>query len=190
MSACMALTQAARHLRCHSRASVAMKAKSRPFDEGAAQVANLLQRDEAELTGKSGIGGAAFEEFGQEAGADTLATVEDFPDAFKSSSGGDSASSSAKGTASKVQPASPFGASASRTPSSPFGDMTTASSSDLSNMSPNMDPDPINTAPWWTKITPGQIILFFTFTAMTLSMVATVLVVAKTGAIHFNDDKY
>lgn len=57
------------------------------FNEGAAQVANLLQRDEAELTGKTGIGAEAYEAFGQEAGVDTLATVEDFPDAFKPSGG-------------------------------------------------------------------------------------------------------
>jgi hypothetical protein len=57
------------------------------FDEGAAQVANLLKRDEDELTGKSGIGSSAFTEFGQDAGDDKLATVEDFPDAFKPAAG-------------------------------------------------------------------------------------------------------
>lgn len=57
------------------------------FNEGAAQVANLLQRDEAELTGKTGIGAEAYEAFGQEAGVDKLLTVEDFPDAFKPAGG-------------------------------------------------------------------------------------------------------
>lgn len=50
-------------------------------------MANLLQRDEAELTGKAGIGAEAYEAFGQEAGVDKLATVEDFPDAFKPAGG-------------------------------------------------------------------------------------------------------
>lgn len=58
------------------------------------------------------------------------------------------------------------------------------------NLSPGLEADPVEEAPWWTKITATQIVLFFTFTAMTLSMLATVLVVAKTGAIHFNDDMY
>ena len=58
-----------------------------PFDEGAAQVANLLERDEDELTGKSGIGERAFSEFGQTAGKDNLLTIEDFPDAFKPAGG-------------------------------------------------------------------------------------------------------
>lgn len=50
-------------------------------------MANLLQRDEAELTGKTGIGAEAYEAFGQEAGVDKLLTVEDFPDAFKPAGG-------------------------------------------------------------------------------------------------------
>lgn len=58
-----------------------------PFDEGAAQVANLLKRDEAELTGKVGIGQQAYEAFGEEAGEDKLASVEEFPDAFKPAAG-------------------------------------------------------------------------------------------------------
>jgi hypothetical protein len=50
-------------------------------------VANLLKRDEDELTGKAGIGSSAYTEFGQEAGDDKMATVEDFPDAFKPAGG-------------------------------------------------------------------------------------------------------
>ena len=46
-----------------------------------------MQRDEKELTRKSGIGSDAFTEFGQEAGTDKMANVEDFPDAFKPAGG-------------------------------------------------------------------------------------------------------
>lgn len=68
-------------------ASHKSRCNAESFDEGAAQVANLLKRDEDELTGKAGIGSNAFTEFGQTAGKDTLATVEDFPDAFKPAGG-------------------------------------------------------------------------------------------------------
>lgn len=57
------------------------------FDEGAAQVANLLERDKEELTGKKPIGGIAFSEFGQDVVGDEISTVEDFPDAFKPAAG-------------------------------------------------------------------------------------------------------
>ena len=50
-------------------------------------MANLLKRDEAELTGKVGIGAQAYEAFGEEAGEDKLETVEEFPDAFKPAAG-------------------------------------------------------------------------------------------------------
>lgn len=176
---------------------VAPRAQPRgPFDEGAAQVANLLKRDEAELTGKVGIGQQAYEAFGEEAGEDKLASVEEFPDAFKPAAGGDVDPSQVKSRkaalkARKAAPASPFGDATLSPSASPFGD---ASSLDRgvepSKMSPTMDADPINEAPWWTRITPGQIFLFFTFSSMTLSMLATVYVVMKTGAIHFNDDNY
>jgi hypothetical protein len=59
----------------------------RPFDEGAAQVASLLKRDKAELTGKVSIGAQAYEAFGEEVGEDKLANVEEFPDAFKPAAG-------------------------------------------------------------------------------------------------------
>ena len=90
-----------------------------------------------------------------------------------------------------AKPKAAFGAS--RAPASPFGDMSMAnmnSSSEPGNMSPTMSPDPKSEAPWWRQITKTQIVLFFTFTAMTLSMLATVIVVFKTGAIHFNSDAY
>ena len=47
----------------------------------------LLNRDEDEMTGKSGIGEKEFNEFGQSAGRDELLTIEDFPDAFKPAAG-------------------------------------------------------------------------------------------------------
>jgi hypothetical protein len=91
-------------------------------------------------------------------------------------------------TTAGASPASPFGTA---TTASPFGDMTSLNdNSEPGNLSPNLEADPVSHAPWWSKITTVQIVLFFTFTAMTLSMLATVMIVAKTGAIHFNDDSY
>jgi hypothetical protein len=68
-------------------AALNLRLRSGPFDEGAAQVANLLKRDEAELTRKVGIGAQAYDAFDQDAGEDNLANVEDFPDAFKPAAG-------------------------------------------------------------------------------------------------------
>jgi hypothetical protein len=86
---------------------------------------------------------------------------------------------------------SPFGAAPSTM--SPFGDTSMANldaNSEPRNLNPRMAADPVSDAPWWTKITKTQIVLFFTFTAMTLTMLATCVVVFKTGAIHFNSDAY
>lgn len=91
----------------------------------------------------------------------------------------------------KVAPASPFGDSSLSASSSPFSDSNSLNTNiEPSKMSPSMEADPVNEAPWWTRITAGQVFLFFTFSTMTLSMLATVFIVAKTGAIHFNDDNY
>jgi hypothetical protein len=87
----LSVVSSAAHLTCallalHAKASIDLVI-AEPFDEGAAQVARLLQRDEDELTGVSGIGAKAYTEFGQDAGEDTLLTIEDFPDAFKPAGG-------------------------------------------------------------------------------------------------------
>lgn len=91
----------------------------------------------------------------------------------------------------KVTAAAPFRESSLSASASPFSDNSSLDTNiEPSKMSPSMEADPVNEAPWWTRITGGQVFLFFTFTSMTLSMLATVYVVAKTGAIHFNDDNY
>ena len=80
--------------------------------------------------------------------------------------------------------ASPFGSKAGA--SSPFGDLEALT--EPKGMSPTMEADPEPDLPWWRSIKPSQIFLAFTFSLMTLSMLATVWVVNKTGAIHFNVD--
>lgn len=57
-------------------------------------------------------------------------------------------------------------------------------------MSPTMEANELDKSPWWSKITTTQIVLFVSFTTITLSMLATCLFVFKTGAIHLNTDAY
>lgn len=57
-------------------------------------------------------------------------------------------------------------------------------------MSPTMEANELDKSPWWSKITTTQIVLFVSFTTITLSMLATCLFVFKTGAIHLNSDAY
>jgi len=87
---------------------------------------------------------------------------------------------------------SPFasGKAASKA-ASPFGDATEQRFTDSSepvNMSPTMEADARDTAPWWTKITLTQVVLAGSFTTITLLMLATCVVVWNSGAISLNDN--
>lgn len=96
------------------------------------------------------------------------------------------ASTSSNGSAkpASARAASPFGAKAGA--ASPFGDLEAVP--EPRGLSPTMEADDEPDLPWWRNIKPNQIFLAFTFSLMTLSMLATVWVVNKTGAIHFNVD--
>lgn len=211
-----------------------------PFNEGAAQVRRLVQRDRKEMLGNAvDILDKYTTEFGdglEEEGAKQLAQQQaqeevlagsDMPAAFaagSSSSGGASAStssSSSGGAAAPAAPAavapapssspfaagapssSPFGSPAAASPfaaasgaaaASPFGTGAPSRPSRLASiepkgLSPDMGPDPIvappkDTRSWLQRITLTQVVLFFSFTTIILTMIATFFVVVNTGAVR------
>jgi len=73
-------------------------------------------------------------------------------------------------------PANPFGSGSSRQPFI-----------EPSSMSPNMQPRPLDTEPWWKKITLVQVVITLSFTLIISLMLGTFAVVLRSGAIRFND---
>lgn len=160
------------------------------FDEGAAQVRRLLDRDRQDI--------------------DFDAVEKAFADDSenKNSSAGTSPRVNADNvdkTPSSSSPGKPiaFGKSSGSSPVSPFGGSPTSSSfksGSVAKKSPFAEPsdlqlDPLpdkdagsaNSKPWWSQITLFQIAIVLSFTLIVSSMVATTLFVIKVGGIHFNE---
>lgn len=78
------------------------------------------------------------------------------------------------------RPLASFGASMGMTPSKrPF--------SEPAGLSPNM-PTPLkDTTPWWTKVTVTQMVIVASFTTIITLMISTFFFVLSTGAIRFNE---
>ncbi|KAK9826772.1 hypothetical protein WJX81_007800 [Elliptochloris bilobata] len=173
------------------------------FDEGAAQVQRLLQRDRKELTGVEEIGASFSAEFddGKEAAAQEAGRL--------SSNGAASSSSPAPGSpfgaaSAPPKPMSPFGAAALRSsafgagggqgtkaPGGPANPFSGAGGAKLftenAQLSPTMEPDAFVEKPWWQNIKLGQIVIFLSFTTIIGVMVGTFFVVLKAGGVHFNE---
>ncbi|GBF98686.1 hypothetical protein Rsub_11400 [Raphidocelis subcapitata] len=190
-----------------------------PFNEGAAQVRRLVQRDRKELMGNADIlekyktefgdgadGGAAPASTSAAAAAAAPAAAPAAPAAVaapaapaSSSPFAPSAPSSssspfgaAGGAASPFAPgaASPFAAGAA---ASPFGAAplrpSRLASIEPKGLSPDMGPDPIiappkDTRSWLARITLTQVVLFLSFSTIIGIMIATFVVVVKTGAVR------
>ncbi|GMH35837.1 hypothetical protein BSKO_03705 [Bryopsis sp. KO-2023] len=149
------------------------------FDEGAAQVRRLINRD------SSSFNSLLKSEFAEDTEETDVKTSE--PPA-------ESGSSDAKATPpsafSGSTPSNPFGASQSV--SGPF-----ASSSSMkpfnepAGLSPNMAPDPSisEEEPWglFKNITVTQVVLVCSFTLIISLMFATFSVVFNAGGVHFNE---
>eukprot|EP01024_Parvocaulis_polyphysoides_P054988 TRINITY_DN5590_c1_g3_i1.p3 TRINITY_DN5590_c1_g3~~TRINITY_DN5590_c1_g3_i1.p3 ORF type:complete len:179 (-),score=19.27 TRINITY_DN5590_c1_g3_i1:57-593(-) len=145
--------------------------QQRNFDEGAAEVKRLLQRDRKELT--------ALE--------NSLATE------FAASNAGQKVQSDLEPDTDGV---ADIEVDTSNRALSPFGEGYTPSQSrspfdeSLSGLSPQMAPDPIVSEPWWgfiKQITLGQLVIVVTFTSMISLMFGTFYVVLTSGGISFND---
>eukprot|EP00887_Chlorella_sp_A99_P000659 scaffold5.g659.t1 len=173
-------------------------ARAEPFNEGAAQVRRLLDRDRKELD---------YDELEASFGAQ--------PDTPRSASEADAQpapSSSGAPSAGPPRTASPFTASSSaasvaaKAPVSPFGPASSPAGGGASpfgpapggaparkpfaepaGLSPSMQPAVIKEDPWWSKITLTQVAIVLSFATTISLMFVTFFFVLGTGAIHFND---
>ncbi|CAD7699988.1 unnamed protein product [Ostreobium quekettii] len=159
-----------------------------PFDEGAAQVKRLVNRDRANFSGK-GFERLLEEEF--EEGAEGGKKAEDQGNGASSSTREpSSATDSSKAAASFKLRSSPFSAPG-LSGSNPFGPGSSSSPFGMPESGTGKE-DMKNESdePWWAfvkKITLTQVVLFCTFSSMLGLMVGTFLVVYNSGAVHFNE---
>ncbi|CAL8467618.1 g7156 [Coccomyxa elongata] len=157
------------------------------FDEGAAQVQRLLQRDRKELTGIEEIGAGFKTEFDEGESSEK-------EEAVTSTSGSSNGSAPTAGATSAISfgksaAASPFGTSKSKSaPPKPFTGAGNAKLfNEMDNLSPYMEPDAMIDQPWWKSITLGQVLIVLSFTLIISLMIGTFAVVFKAGGIHFNE---
>ncbi|BDA42730.1 hypothetical protein COCOBI_03-6230 [Coccomyxa sp. Obi] len=158
------------------------------FDEGAAQVQRLLQRDRKELTGIEEIGAGFKTEF------DEGESSEKEEEAVTSTSGRSNGSAPTAGATSAISfgksaAASPFGTTKSKSaPPKPFTGAGNAKLfNEMDNLSPYMEPDAMIDQPWWKSITLGQVLIVLSFTLIISLMIGTFAVVFKAGGVHFNE---
>lgn len=151
------------------------------FDEGAAQVRRLLDRDRKELNfdelEKAFADPARSSDAGGASNSNTsskdVQTSAPPADVSTSRSAGDKPAVSPFATSSG---ASPFGAPSSAR--NPFGAPLEGSSLDA------REPDD---APWWTQITLTQVFIVLSFTLIISLMIATFFFVLNVGAVRFNE---
>jgi len=144
------------------------------FDEGAAQVRRLLDRDRKDVD---------FDElektFDSATDGESKATNRGVVEATPSNSGAMFAADKAK--------MSPFGPSPGSLGAVPFEGSSRKPSIEPKNLSPDMKPAPIETTPWWTKITLTQVVIVLSFTTIISLMIATFFFVLNVGAIRLNE---
>ena len=170
------------------------------FDEGAAQVRRLLDRDRKDIdldavekafsdTSPGRAESASGKEAQPPAGSDGQKRT-----AVTTRADGESGS--------KSSGRSPFGSpvvSGSK-PTSPFADIAPSKDSSMKK-SPFAEPPDLrelesrgfgsnessNTSPWWSQITLFQIAIVLSFTLIISSMIATFFFVVNVGGVHFNE---
>jgi hypothetical protein len=139
------------------------------FDEGAAQVRRLLDRDRKDMD---------FDELESAFDSNSPASSAQETAADASKSATPAVSMSTKSTI------SPFGPSSG---SLPFEPPARKPSIEPRNLSPDMQPDRLEETPWWTKITLTQVVIVLSFTTIIGLMIATFFVVLNMGAIRLNE---
>lgn len=143
------------------------------FDEGAAQVRRLLDRDRKDV---------------------------DFDELEKSfeSKEGESVKDNSRGIIEATPSNSGALFSADKTKMSPFGPTSTASNPfestptkrsplEPKGLSPSMEAVPVDSTPWWKKITLTQVVIVLSFTTIISLMIATFFVVLNMGGIRLNE---
>jgi hypothetical protein len=156
------------------------------FDEGAAQVRRLLDRDRKDPNfdelEKSFADPARQGDANQASSSNTPSKVDQpaaaAADGNTPRSAGDRPAVSPFATSSSSA-RSPFGASSSTR--KPVGELQEGSSSDAAREREE------NEAPWWTQITMTQILIVVSFTLIISLMISTFFFVLNVGAIRFNE---
>jgi len=151
------------------------------FDEGAAQVRRLLDRDRKELDFDQLEKTFAAE--GEEPTAAPDAQQLDSPSRMEATPSNSGALFAADKT-----PMSPFGPSTT-TPANPFAGSAPSRKpfSEPAGLSPTMQPDAIEQVAWWRKITLTQVVIVLSFTTIISLMIATFFVVVQMGGVRFNE---
>jgi len=159
-----------------------VRAAEPEFDEGAAQVRRLLDRDRKDMD---------FDALESAFDSGSPPTPTDASDSATAAS-----PPAAPPAASSTPPASPAVSMSSKPTVSPFGSAgtplpfepkATKPSIEPRNLSPDMQPDRIEETPWWTKITLTQVVIVLSFTTIIGLMIATFSVVWEMGAIRLNE---
>lgn len=150
------------------------------FDEGAAQVRRLLDRDRKEID--FGELEKTFESDGpsQDVQDEGPAKARGALEATPSNSGAIFAADKSR--------MSPFGPSPGSLGAVPFESGSRKPSIEPKNLSPDMKPAPMEESkPWWTKITLTQVVIVLSFTTIISLMIATFFFVLNVGAIRLNE---
>lgn len=151
------------------------------FDEGAAQVRRLLDRDRKEID---------FGELEKTFESDAPTTEASTEGSDKTARGVLEATPSNSGAifAADKSRLSPFGPSPGSLGAVPFESVSKKPSIEPEKLSPDMDPAPMEESkPWWTKITLTQVVIVLSFTTIISLMIATFFFVLKVGAIRLNE---
>lgn len=153
----------------------------RKFNEGAAQVKRLLNRDRSAVPDLDKP--AAF-------GTDDDVSENGSEQSKPESSGRLSEPFPLPGKSQLAKP-SPFGGGAVKSPlgsQSPFGGPSSRKPfQEPSGLSPDMEISPISEVPWWRSITLTQVVIALSFTLTIGLMIGTFWVVWKMGAIRLNE---
>jgi len=167
------------------------------FDEGAAQVKRLLNRDRKELKRDDEPAAEYDVEFERpQSGGSASSSASSSSNQNGSSAASrreskafDEELSSLKNPMQKAFKSPPKKGAFGSSSKSPFGSDDTggAGSSFQKDMWANMEPVEENEAPWWTQISIAQVVIVFSFVTIISLMLATTWVTVKLGGVHFNE---
>lgn len=151
------------------------------FDEGAAQVRRLLDRDRKEIDFEELEKTFETNDPSKESSGEGAGNTRGALEATPSNSGAVFAADKSR--------MNPFGPSPGSLGAVPFESGSSRKPSiEPANLSPDMKPAPMEeSVPWWTKITLTQVVIVLSFTTIISLMIATFFFVLNVGAIRLNE---
>lgn len=160
------------------------------FDEGAAQVKRLVNRDRSAFSGKD-FDQLLEQEFG-ESKEKSRQKQEDPASSTSAANGEPSSTGSVKPSAGFNLRKSPFAVEdpSAKSPLSPFGSSVPSSPFGEPKLVESKEAEPSEEEPWWSfvkSITLTQVVIFCSFSLIISLMVGTFVFVFNTGAVHFNE---